>query len=171
MNCRVACLVMLLGNCAASAAAQQQAPPTKGGGPQKLISEQQPVMKAGRAVYRDECSACHAETGAGLPGLFPPLKANPIVKAPDASAPIRLVLEGGKSAASGHVPNGTAMPDFGWKLSDEEVAAVLTYVRNSWGNAGAAVSTKAVHNVRQKDCTKLEARLHLHQTFAYFCKR
>src|SRR4051812_5633003 len=69
------------------------------------------------ALFR---SACHTESGAGLSGLFPPLRANPSVQASDPSNVVRLVLQGGKSAASRHAPTGTAMPSFGWKLSDNE---------------------------------------------------
>jgi mono/diheme cytochrome c family protein len=119
----------------------------------------------------DNCSACHTEEGAGLPGLFPPLKGSPVVMAADPSSPIRFVLEGGKSAATGHAPTGTAMPAFGWKLSDDQVAAVITYVRSNWGNEAPGVSPTDVRSIRQKDCTGLEARLHLQPYFDGFCKK
>ncbi len=167
-----ACLLTLLGICAAYAGADQQALSTAGiQGSQKTLSKQETLMHAGHAIYVDNCSACHTETGIGLPGLFPPLKGSPVVVAADPSSPIRFVLEGGKSGATGHAPTGTAMPAFGWKLSDEQVAAVVTYVRNSWGNEASGVLPSDVRGVRQKDCTGLEARLHLQSYFDYFCKK
>lgn len=164
------CLVTLVGIGAASAAAQNQAS-TPANRQQKALSVQSPAMRAGQAIYVDDCSACHTDTGVGLSGLFPPLKENPVVQASDASPLIHFVLEGGKTAASGHAPTGPAMPSFGWKLSDEQIAAVITYVRNSWGNAAPAVSPSDVRSIRKKDCTGLEARLHPQPSFQYFCKR
>jgi mono/diheme cytochrome c family protein len=163
-------LLALLGTYGPDASAQDQSVPTRGNEPQKPVSEQSSTMRAGQAIYVDNCSACHTESGAGISGLFPPLKANPLVQAPDPSDLVLLVLQGGKSAASGHAPTGTAMPAFGWKFSDKEVAAVLTYIRGSWGNAAHAVSANEVSNIRQKDCTRLEARLHLQPHFDYSCK-
>jgi len=166
-----ACFLALLAICATYVGADQQALSANTKEPQKAASKQDSVMQAGHAIYVDNCSACHTETGAGLPGLFPPLKGSPAVVAADPSGPIRFVLEGGKSATTGHVPTGAAMPAFGWKLADAEVAAVVTYIRNSWGNEASEVSPTDVHSARQKDCTGLEARLHLQQYFDYFCKR
>jgi mono/diheme cytochrome c family protein len=160
----------LLGSYAPYAKAQQQSVPIPANKPQP-VSEQNSTMRAGQAIYVDNCSACHTESGAGLAGLFPPLKANPLVQAPDPSNLMRLVLEGGKNAATGHAPTGTAMPAFGWKLSDKEVAAVLTYVRSSWGNAAHAVSANEVSSIRQKDCTGLQARLVLQPHFGYSCQK
>lgn len=170
MNWSVACLLALLAPCVTYAAAENQTSPPANG-QQKAISTQNPVMRAGRAIYVDDCSACHTDTGVGLSGLFPPLRRSPVVQASDASPLIHFVLEGGKSAASGHAPTGPAMPSFGWKLSDEQIAAVITYVRNSWGNAAPAVSPSDVRSIRKKDCTGLEARLHPQPSFQYFCKR
>lgn len=61
------------------------------------------------------------------------------------------------------------MHAFGWKLSDEQIAAVITCVRNSWGNEASGVSLGDVRSVRQKDCTGLEARLRLQSYFDHFC--
>jgi mono/diheme cytochrome c family protein len=49
-------------------------------------------------------------------------------------------MEGARSVATDPAPTGAAMPAFGWKLSEKQIAAVLTYIRNSWGNAAAAVA-------------------------------
>ena len=63
---------------------------------------------------------------------------------------IRVVLEGAPSAATKSSPTALAMPSFAWKLSDDEVAAVVTYIRNSWGNAAAAVTAGDVKDMRRK---------------------
>jgi mono/diheme cytochrome c family protein len=62
---------------------------------------------------------------------------------------IRVVLEGSRAVATDGAPTGPAMPSFAWKLSDAEVAAVVTYIRNAWGNAAPHVSPGEVSNMRQ----------------------
>jgi mono/diheme cytochrome c family protein len=62
---------------------------------------------------------------------------------------IRIVLQGARATATDAAPTAPAMPAFDWKLSDDEVGAVLTYIRNSWGNAAAAVSRNDVKTQRQ----------------------
>ena len=59
-------------------------------------------------------------------------------------------MSSAQSVATESAPTGPAMPAFDWKLSDAQVAAVLTYIRNSWGNAAAAVSAGDVHRSRGK---------------------
>jgi mono/diheme cytochrome c family protein len=95
------------------------------------------AMRTGDAMYVDNCSTSHTESGTGLPGLFPPLKGNPVVQAPESSIVIRMVLEGGKNTVTAHPPTGAAMPAMAWKLSDEQIAAVITYIRNNWQNAAS----------------------------------
>src|SRR5437763_11605955 len=61
---------------------------------------------------------------------------------------IRVVLEGSRAVATDAAPTGPAMPSFAWQLSDADVAAVVTYIRNAWGNAASAVSAREVANMR-----------------------
>ena len=61
---------------------------------------------------------------------------------------MHVVLRGARSVATDQAPTGAAMPEFGWLLKDDEVAAVLTYIRNSWGNAAPAVNAAEVGNAR-----------------------
>ena len=83
------------------------------------------LMAKGATVYAANCVACHQANGKGVPGAFPALDGNPIVTGPPAPQ-IALVLNG---------KPGTAMPP--WKqLSDADIASVITYTRNSWGNKG-----------------------------------
>jgi len=60
-----------------------------------------------------------------------------------------VVLEGSRAVATEEAPTGPAMPSFAWQLSDADVAAVITYIRNGWGNAASGVSASEVANMRQ----------------------
>jgi mono/diheme cytochrome c family protein len=106
-------------------------------------------MVAGQAIYRDTCSACHGLDGKGVPNLFPALSA-PSVRAQDPSAAIRVVLRGARSVATKDEPTAPAMPSFGWQLKDDQVAAVLTFIRNSWGSAAKPISATDVSKARSK---------------------
>ncbi len=103
--------------------------------PAQSRSATDPTMKAGEAIYADQCSACHAKDGRGVDYLFPALAGSPNARSEDPTILIRVVLEGARSVATPSQPTGPGMPSFAWKLSDAEIAAVLTYVRNSWGAA------------------------------------
>jgi mono/diheme cytochrome c family protein len=114
------------------------------------IAQSDARMKAGGAIYRDTCSACHGIDGKGVPNLFPSLASAPQVRAPDPTSTIRVVLRGVRSAATEKEPTAPAMPAFSWQLDDQQIAAVLTYIRNSWGNAAPAVSAGDVGGQRGK---------------------
>ncbi len=107
-----------------------------------------PAMISGRAIYVDNCAACHGLDGSGQPGLFPALRGNSVLQAAEANNPIHLILHGGNSASTSLAPTGPAMPAFGWKLDDQQVAALTTFIRNSWGNAAKMVDADAVHKIR-----------------------
>ena len=81
-------------------------------------------MTLGEQVYMASCAACHQPTGMGLPGVFPALKGSPIVLG-DVKDHIDIVLHG---------KPGTAMQAFDKQLSIKQLAAVITYKRNAWGN-------------------------------------
>ncbi|MBV9078582.1 MAG: cytochrome c [Methylobacteriaceae bacterium] len=68
---------------------------------------------------------------------------------PDASTLIRVVLSGSRGVATDARPTSPAMPPLGWRLDDEEVAAVITYVRNAWGNAAGPVAAGEVRSARR----------------------
>lgn len=101
-------------------------------------------MQAGKAVFDDSCAACHRRNGAGIAGLFPMLKGSPSVQSREPTSLIRVVLDGAKSVATAKAPTGAAMPSYNWLLKDDQVAAVLTYIRNSWGNQASPVTTAEV---------------------------
>jgi mono/diheme cytochrome c family protein len=123
--------------------------PSGGGGLPQPVSAQDPAMQRGEAIYNNWCAACHAPGGEGIVGLFPRLSGAPLVQQSQATSLIRVVLEGSRAVATDDAPTGPAMPSFAWRLSDAEVAAVVTYIRNAWGNAAPAVSAGQVSNMRQ----------------------
>jgi len=98
----------------------------------------------GEQVYGNKCAACHQLTGQGLPGVFPPLKGNAVVTAADPTEHIRTVLRGLSGKTIGGVTYGSPMPAFADQLSDEEVSAVLSHERTSWGNQAPPVKPEDV---------------------------
>jgi mono/diheme cytochrome c family protein/uncharacterized membrane protein YphA (DoxX/SURF4 family) len=105
-------------------------------------------MVAGQAIYKDNCAGCHSDTGTGVPRLFPRLAGSHAVQSDDPTTLIRTVLLGSQGAATAAAPTGPAMPSFAWRLNDAQVASVLTYIRNTWGNAASAVSAMQVGTVK-----------------------
>ena len=108
------------------------------------------VMTAGEAIYRDQCSACHGIDGRGVAMLFPSLAQSSLARASDPSSAIRLVLRGGRSVATDAEPTAPGMPAFGWQLDDDQVAAVVTYIRNAWQGSAAPVSAETVGKARDR---------------------
>jgi cytochrome c oxidase subunit 2 len=105
--------------------------------PNKTWTEAELIAK-GAAVYAANCQACHQANGKGVPPAFPPLEGSKIVNGP-VDAQVALVLNG---------KPGTAMA--AWKqLSDTDIAAVITYTRNSWGNKSGEVLPAAVKTARK----------------------
>ena len=112
------------------------------------VSRSDPAMQVGAAVYLDSCAACHTQSGAGIARLFPALAHAAAIQQDDPASLVHVVLRGARAVATGNAPTGPAMPSFAWKLDDTQVAAVLTYIRNEWGNAAPAVSASTVAAAR-----------------------
>lgn len=112
------------------------------------LSSDNAQMKIGENVYSANCAACHNSDGKGIPHLAASLAGNPAIMAPDATSLLTTILQGGRGAVTVGNPTSGAMPSFAWKLSDEQAAAVTTYIRNSWGNAAPAIDAKQVAEKR-----------------------
>jgi mono/diheme cytochrome c family protein len=106
------------------------------------------TMRAGAAIFKDNCAACHRDNGTGDSGLFPRLAGSPLVQSPDPTTLIRVVLQGSRAVSTAGAPTAPAMPAFDWRLNDAQVAAVLTYIRSSWNNAASPVEQRAVNSAR-----------------------
>jgi mono/diheme cytochrome c family protein len=115
---------------------------------QSKAASDQVDMKIGAKIYMDECSGCHGADGKGSADLFPALDGSAIVQQTDATSLMHVTLRGARSVATDKMPTGSAMPQFGWLLTDDQVAAVLTYIRNSWGNAAPSVGAAEVGKAR-----------------------
>jgi len=97
------------------------------------------LMAKGEAVYQKTCMVCHGAAGEGIPNVFPALKDSPIIKG-DLKAHMDIVIKG---------KAGTAMAAWGPQLNDLELAAVITYERNAWGNdTGDTIQSADVRNAR-----------------------
>jgi cytochrome c oxidase subunit 2 len=100
---------------------------------------QEDLMARGETVYQANCSACHGATGAGIPGAFPAMTGSPVVTG-DAAAHVDMVVHG---------KAGTAMSAFKAQLNDVDIAAVITFERNSFGNSvGDTVQPSTIKNAR-----------------------
>jgi mono/diheme cytochrome c family protein len=110
----------------------------------------------GAEIYADSCAACHRSEGTGNPHAFPSMAGNPTVLQDDPTSLIRLILGGGQMLPTRERPSNLGMPAFDWRLSDQEVAELTTFMRSGWGNHAAAVDAAAVMKVR--DAMKQEAK-------------
>lgn len=106
-------------------------------------------VEAGAGLYFDNCAACHAADRAGVPYFFAPLKTSNKVLAENPSTAIRIILGGARAQPTKAVPSVLAMPAFAWKLSDDQIADLLTYLRQSGDRNAGPVSASAVANMRK----------------------
>lgn len=105
--------------------------------------------KRGAAVYIDNCAACHRTDGHGYTRVFPALAGNPVLLSDDPTSLIHIVLKGGTLPATHTAPSTFTMPAFDWRLSDQEVADVVNFIRTSWGNKGGDVKAADVKGLRE----------------------
>ena len=119
-----------------------------------LTREELALFEQGKAIYRELCTTCHAPDGNGLKGpdgrnlLAPPLPGSPRLEE-NREAAIQIMLHGLTSELDGKNYEGLMAP-FGASNDDTWVAAVLTYVRREWGNAGSPIQPSDVSSVRKK---------------------
>jgi mono/diheme cytochrome c family protein len=99
-------------------------------------------------LYVDNCAGCHRTDAQGYPRVFPAIAGNSIVLAPETDSLVRLILAGSRMPATATAPSALGMPGFDWRLNDEEVAQLTTYLRSQWGNASPPVSVATVARIR-----------------------
>lgn len=115
----------------------------------KLSQAEQQRYTMGERVYLAQCAACHGSDGRGRPPHFPPLAQNQSIQMESAVNPIRMVLNGGYPPATQKNPMPYGMPPFAQTLNDDEVAAVVTYIRLAWGNVGTPVTPAEANELRR----------------------
>lgn len=98
------------------------------------------VAERGARLYADHCASCHGAQGQGVAGAYPPLAGNRAVTMPVTANLVQVVIHGGFAPSTEGHPRPFGMPPFALTLSDAEVAAVLSFVRGSWGNPGGLVT-------------------------------
>jgi mono/diheme cytochrome c family protein len=113
-------------------------------------SPPQQDMNAGKAVYDHACIACHEADGSGAPRIYPPLPGNANLQAANPLSTLRIILDGAQTMTTPRAPNTGSMPAYAKQLSDQEIADVTNYIRNSWGNAAPLVTPVQVGNARRE---------------------
>jgi len=107
-----------------------------------LAQGQDDAVQRGKGVFEENCAQCHRANGEGLPATFPALNKNPFVLG-DPKPVIATVLNGRKGSLG-------QMPTWKDKLDDQQIAAVVTYIRQAWSNRAAAVTAAMVAAGRGK---------------------
>ncbi len=130
--------------------------------PVMLVGEDPPPAQAlppaeakrferGKEHYLEVCASCHQPTGLGLEGLAPPLANSAWITGP-AGRPARIVLSGVRGQiVAGGMTFSAEMPPLGTALDDDEIAELLTYLRNEWGNRAAPVQGAEIRAIRTAD--------------------
>jgi mono/diheme cytochrome c family protein len=103
---------------------------------------QQDTAGGGERIYSGSCAACHQANGEGIPGVYPSLKGSPVVLG-DPKALARWVIKGERPAGMPAARYAVKMLQFGW-LHDEDAAALLSFVRSSFGNAAPPVDAATI---------------------------
>jgi mono/diheme cytochrome c family protein len=121
------------------------------GPPEPAVTARPPEqgLKDGEQIYAHYCRACHEPDGSGAPRIYPPLPANALLQSADPSSTLRVILDGAQTVTTPRAPNTGSMPSYARDLSDQQVADVTNYIRNSWGNTAPLVTPGEVRKARQ----------------------
>ena len=125
--------------------AQKPASPATTFAPGALVGK---AFDRGGKIYEKHCADCHGSTGAGVPGAYPPLAGNRSVTLPVTGNLVQAVMYGGFAPVTQGNPRPFGMPPFVLELGDADTAAVLTYIRNAWGNQAPGVAEMDVNRFR-----------------------
>ena len=116
------------------------------------------ASQRGAQIYLDNCAACHKPDGRGYEGVFPALAGNPVLQTSDPLSLVAIVMEGNTTPRTTSTPAQFTMPSFAWRLSDADIADVVTYIRGSWGNAASPVNTSQVRTHAARKRNKSEGK-------------
>ena len=106
-------------------------------------------MKSGEALYEHACVACHEKDGSGAPRIYPPLPGNALLQSADPTSTLRIILDGAQTVTTPRAPNKGSMPAYAKQWTDQQIADVTNYIRNSWGNAAPLVTADQVAQARK----------------------
>lgn len=116
------------------------------------------ALRRGEGLFIDNCIGCHMADGHGVRDVFPPLAGSPVVQSRDPATVLRVILDGQRIVATHDKPTGLGMPGFSRKLDDSEVADVVNYIRNAWGNRGSLVKASDIAHLRRSLGTQSASR-------------
>ena len=120
------------------------------GAPEPAVAPPPPAQLAeGEKLYKAACVACHEADGSGAPRIYPPLPGNANLQSTDPASTLRIILDGAETITTPRAPNKGSMPAYAKQWSDQQIADVTNYIRNSWGNAAAAVTPAQVAKARR----------------------
>ena len=126
----------------------QQLAPAAPGAAQAAPAAPEAVRTLGAKLYEKHCIQCHGEQGLSVPGAYPALAGNRAVTMPQTVNLVQIVLSGGYAPATAGNPRPFGMPPFVLELNDSDIAAVLTHIRQSWGNQASTVTALEVNRMR-----------------------
>ncbi len=126
----------------------QSLPSTPAQRPDRVPPADERVLAEGRRIYEAKCAQCHGDDGRGKLPAYPPLAGNRAVTLSPAVNAIRMTVNGGFPPGTKGNPRPYGMPPFGHELDDAQVAAVLSWIRTSWGNAAPPVTAVEVNRYR-----------------------
>ena len=106
-------------------------------------------MKSGEAMYEHACVACHEKDGSSAPRIYPPLPGNALLQSADPTSTLRIILDGAQTVTTPRAPNKGSMPAYAKQWTDQQIADVTNYIRNSWGNAAPLVTADQVAQARK----------------------
>ena len=106
------------------------------------------ARKRGALLYLDNCAACHRPDGRGYEGVFPSLAGNPVVEADNPLSLVSIVLLGSETSRTSTTPAQFAMPAFAWRLTDQDAADIVSFIRSSWGNDANPIEAPKVAALR-----------------------
>ena len=108
------------------------------------------ASKAGAMIYLDNCAACHRPDGTGYERVFPRLAGNPVAEADNPLSLVTIILQGSQTPRTQGTPAQFAMPSFAWRLSNQDVADAVNFIRTSWGNHASPITPEDVASVRKQ---------------------
>lgn len=109
------------------------------------------LYSMGKTIYGQYCAACHQDNGKGQGHQWPTLDGNSLVRHQDPTGLLRVIMDGGFAPSTKATPQPYGMPPFRHFLNDMQIAAVASYVRNSWSNQSGGVNQRQVNRVRNID--------------------
>jgi mono/diheme cytochrome c family protein len=119
------------------------------GASEPVVAPPPAQMAEGEKLYKAACVACHEADGSGAPRIYPPLPGNANLQSADPSSTLRIILDGAETITTPRAPNKGSMPAYARQWSDQQIADVTNYIRNSWGNAAAPVTAAQVAKARR----------------------